>query len=82
MEDNMSLNMIDEKTTAQTDDWAKAEDDEALARFGISPNQLSGKEEESEETTTVVLTASENSDLFSNITVAAMMTKNIFDTAV
>ena len=45
MEDDMSLNMIDEETTAQTDDWAEAEDDEALARFGISPNHLFGKEE-------------------------------------
>ena len=41
----MSLNMIDEETTAQTDDWAEAEDDEAMARFGISPNHLFGKEE-------------------------------------
>jgi hypothetical protein len=45
MEDDMSLNMIDEETTAQTDDWAEAEDDEAMARFGISPNHLFGKEE-------------------------------------
>jgi hypothetical protein len=52
--------MIDEETTAQTDDWAEAEDDEALARFGISPNHLFGKEE-AEETTTVDLTAAENS---------------------
>ncbi len=57
----MSLNMINEETTAQTDDWAEAEDDEALARFGISPNHLFGKEEAAEETTTVDLTAAENS---------------------
>ena len=62
----MSLNMIDEETTAQTDDWAEAEDDEALARFGISPNHLFGKEEAEEttapnETQTVDLTAAENS---------------------
>jgi len=65
-DDTMSLN-FDEETTTQTDgDWTEAEDDEALARLGISPNHLFGKEE-AEETTapnktqTVDLTAAENS---------------------
>ena len=65
-DDTLSLN-FDEETTTQTDgDWTKAEDDEALARLGISPNHLFGKEEAEEttepnETQTVDLTAAENS---------------------
>jgi len=45
LEDDMSLN-IDEETTTQTDDWTKAEDDEARARLGISPNHLFRKKKQ------------------------------------
>jgi hypothetical protein len=60
-DDTLSLN-LDEETA----DWTEADEEEALARFGISPNHLFGKEEEEETTTpndtqTVDLTAAENS---------------------
>ena len=43
-DDTMSLN-FDEETTTQTDgDWTEAEDDEALARLGISPNHRSRRD--------------------------------------
>jgi len=65
-DDTLSLN-FDEEATTQTDgDWTEAEDNEALARLGISPNHLFGKEEAEEttapnETQTVDLTAAQNS---------------------
>ena len=45
-DDTLSLN-LDEETA----DWTEADEEEALARFGISPNHLFGKEEEEETTT-------------------------------
>jgi hypothetical protein len=64
LDKDMSLN-INEETTTQTDNWTKAEDDEALERLGISPNHLFGKEEAEEttvpnETHTVDLTVAGN----------------------
>ena len=65
-DDTLSLNFDEETTTQTNGDWTKADEEEALARFGISPNHLFGKEEEEETTTpnetqTVNLTAAENS---------------------
>jgi hypothetical protein len=68
--DEVMIISTHEEPTAQTDDWTKAEDKEALARHGISPNHLFRKEagettEEGKEapykTKTVDLTAAENS---------------------
>ena len=64
--DTLSLNFDEETTTKPDDDWTEADEDEALARFGISPNHLFGREEEEvttapNKTQTVDLTAAENS---------------------
>ena len=66
-DDTLSLN-VDKETTPKPDgDWTEADDDDALARFGISPNHLFGRDEEevttapNETQQTVDLTAAENS---------------------
>ncbi len=68
--DKVMINSTDEEPTAQTDNWTEAEDKEALAGHGISPNHLIEKEagetteagkEAPYKTKTVDLTAAENS---------------------